>query len=204
MAASGSLPLRQESIAEPLTPPQQKWDDNRLPPRIMGRNVDIVMLLSLAIFIGLLLVNWSELTVLRAIALLVFSYIPSHIIGTIPFWYYRQGPSIASRLRGVIGIYVREMNNLLALMKLWESQSCQEVDDYKNDEDMMTRLRRFLNAMGSPDLTNKIYELKDLSRQLNRVTKRLIWPPLFKVTDLIETWNGFTTPIEDRFSVSEG
>ena len=203
MAASASFPRRQESIAESLTPPQQKMDVNPLLPGIISRNVDIMTLLTLAIFIGSLLVDWSELTVLRAVALLLFSYIPSDIIVTIFFRYYRQEPSIASRLWAVIDIYVREMDNLLALMKLWESRSCQKVDNYRNDEDTMTRLRRFLNAMESLDLTNNIYALKDLSRQLNRVTKRLIRFPLFKATDLIENWNVFRTPYLNKFSVSE-
>ena len=99
--------------------------------------------------------------------------------------YYRQKPGIASRLQAVIDINVREMDNLLALMKLWESRSRQKVDGHSTGEDTMTRLRSFLKAMESLDLTNKIYELEGLSSHLNIVTKRLIRSQVIAAMDLI-------------------
>lgn len=165
-------------------------DDNILSPGILRTNVDIVIPLTLVILIGMLLVDRTEFSspVLRVVGLLFFSYAISHLITTLLLEHYRQKSSIASRLQAVRGIYLREMDNLLTLMMLWESQSCQKVDDYRNDKDTMTRLRRYLNAMESLDLINEVYELKDLSGQLTRVTKRLIRSPLLKAIDLITTW----------------
>lgn len=166
-------------------------DDNILSPGILRTNVDIVIPLTLVILIGMLLVDRTEFSspVLRVVGLLFFSYAISHLITTLLLEHYRQKSSIASRLQAVRGIYLREMDNLLTLMMLWESQSCQKVDNYRNDKDTMTRLRRYLNAMESLDLINEVYELKDLSGQLTRVTKRLIRSPVLKAIDLITTWN---------------
>ena len=181
-------------------------DDNILSPGILRTNVDIVIPLTLVILIGMLLVDRTEFSspVLRVVGLLFFSYAISHLITTLLLEHYRQKPSIASRLQAVRGIYLREMDNLLALMMLWESQSCQKVDDYRNDKDTMTRLRRYLNAMESLDLINEVYELKDLSGQLTRVTKRLIRSPLLKAIDLITTWNVIGPFDLLRVSVSDG
>ena len=121
-----------------------------------------------------------------------------------PNLYYRQKVSIASRLWAVTDMTVREMDNVFVSMKLWESRPCQKMDDYKNDEDTTTRLRSFLNAMESLDLTNKIQKLKGLSRDLNHVTKRLTRSRIAKATDLITTWSVFLIYYSIRVLVSDG
>ena len=181
-------------------------DNNSLSLGILPRDVDIAITSTLFVFIviiGLVEIDKSEFSnpvFWFAVSLSIFSYctiIPLRLS-------YRQKPKIASRIQAVIDIYVREMDNLLALMKLWESRSCQKVDDYRNDEDTMTRLRSFLNAIEFLDLTNKIYELKGLSSHLNLVTKRLIRSPLLKAIDLITTWDIIGNFYLFRFSVSDG
>ena len=145
---------------EPLTTPQQTVDNNTL---LLG---------TLPWIVGALLCSYN-------LSLYIETPLPP---------YYRQEPIIPSRLRAVLDINVREMGKLLALMKLWESRSCRKVDDYRNEKHIMTRLRRFLNAMESLDLTTKIYELKGLSSHLNLVTQGLIRSPLLKAIDRITTW----------------
>ena len=117
---------------------------------------------------------------------------------------YRRKPSIAPRLWAVTNMTVREMDNVLVSMKRWESRPCQKMDDYKNDEDTTTRLRSFLNAMESLDLTNKIHELKGLSRDLNHVTKRLIRSRIAKATNRIATWGVSLVYYLFRGLVSDG
>ena len=121
-----------------------------------------------------------------------------------PKSYYRQNSIIASRLRAVIDTNVREMDNVLASMELWESRSCPKVDGHSNGEDTMTRLGSFLKAMESPDLTDKIYEMKGLSNHLNIVTKRLIRSQLLVAMDLMITRNVFWDLYLYVISVSEG
>ena len=167
-------------------------DDNPLSPGVLPGDVNLRIIkiltiekyvrLSLFLFIVLLLVRKAivdiSVTMMYFCTLLSFRadlYLPDDRLKT----------SIAFRFQVVTDIYVREMDKLLALMKLWESRSCRKVDVYRNYEYTMTRLRRFLNAMGSPDLANKISESKDLSGQLISVTKRLIWYQLFMAIDPI-------------------
>ena len=100
----------------------------------------------------------------------------------------RQKTTIASRLQAVIEKCIAEMDSLLALMKRWESRPCRKVNGCRNDEDTVTRLRSFFNAMESLDLTNMIYELRGLSSHLNFVTKRLTRSRLSKAIELITVW----------------
>ena len=199
MAASASFRRRRrKSVVEPLSSPLQKMDDNPISPGTLPRNIDeidsaVYFLIRCTVPVGLLIcLNllwfdtrrfWSpvflpELFLYRDYTRLAF-------FGETIRPYYRQHPCIASRLQAVIDTNVREMDNLLALMKLWESRSCQKVDGHSTGEDTMTRLGSFLEAMESLDLTNKIYELKGLSSHLNIVTKRLIRSQLLLAVDLI-------------------
>ena len=116
----------------------------------------------------------------------------------------RQEHIIASRLWIIDGICVREMENLLALMKLYESRLYKNVDDHRDVVDVMTRLESFLEAMEFLDLTDKIYKLRGLSDHLNRVTKRLVRSPLLKTLDLIRTWEVGWIFYSYLVSVSEG
>ena len=175
MAASALFLCGRESIVEPLTP--------------LGPALWVTELLFFS-------------------NMIICSVIIIRIITPISYYrqelYYREKPIIPSRLRAVIDINVLEMGNLWALMKLWESRSCQKVDDYRNDEDTMARLRSFLNAMESLDLTIKIDELKRLSRHLNLVTKRLNRSSFHKAIDLITTWDIIRNFHLFLFSVSDG
>ena len=165
-------------------------DDNLLLPGISYRNAEIIILLC---FLVLMAFPWITILILGDVTSLSI-YLPDCI----------QKPTIPSRLGAVIDINSREMGNLLTLMKLWESRSCQKLDHYKIDKDTMTRLRRFLNAMESLDLTNKIYELKGLSSHLNLVTQGLLRSQLLKAIDLIMTWRPFSDYYLHRVLVSEG
>ena len=196
-----------------MIPRQQTMDDNPLSPSILPGKDEIAIPPCLPKFNGLLLAHNSELLIalswaiglelfFKAIYVFSLHYGLRMING--PKSYYRQKPRIASRLRAVLDICTCEMDKVLALMKQWESRPYGKVDDYRNDEDTTMRLRAFLDATESPELTNKIYELKRLSRQLNLVTKALISTEAYKAFDLITTWNIIWKFYLYRFIVSEG
>ena len=205
MAASASFPRRRESIVEPLTPPQQTMDDNPLSPGILPRNVELAIPLTVFFLFVPLAVDstlfWSPKSVIK---MLLLSFAISFSITTLVRLNYRRKPIVASRLWAVTDLYVREMNNLLSIMKLWESQSCEKVDNFGNNENTIARLSSFLNAMESLDLMNKIYELKGLSRHLNLVTKHLIRSPLHNTLELITTWSRIGSFYLLQVLVSEG
>ena len=73
------------------------------------------------------------------------------------------GTKFASRLSAANDLYVREINNLWSIMRLWESQTCEKKDSSGGSKDRMIRLSDFLNAMESPDLMSKLFELRGLS-----------------------------------------
>ena len=185
-----------KSVVESLTSPLQKMEGNPLSSVTLPRYHDEVILvrhfilpaIQLGLLIGIVL-RQSDKTrhwigVYFFAMLLFWPAIPIAFEGAIRLC-YREEPCIASRLQAIIDINVREMNNLLALMKLWESRSFHKVNGYSTGEDTMTRLRSFLKAMESLDLTNKIYELEGLSSHLNIVTKRLIRSQVIAAMDLI-------------------
>lgn len=206
MSTSASFLHRQESIVKLLTPSQQTMDDDSLSSHVSPNPVDLMKLYGIFILLSLVVDDYAGILspVFRVVWALDFSLGLPHLIELVLLVKYGLIPSIASRLRAVNRIHVREMDNLSALMAQWESRSCQKVDNYRNNEDTMTRLRSFLNEMESLDLTDKLYELKDLSSHLNIVTKGLIRSPLFKPLDLITTWRLFVVYYLDRVLVSEG
>lgn len=202
MATSASFSRRRKSVVVPLTPPLQTMDDNPLSARVFPNPVDLIIPL---IVVKLVLADNSGVlgSVFGVAWRLIFLLGIPHQIEILILVKYGEIPSIASRLRAVSGIHVRQMDKLSALVKRWESRSCQKVDNYKNDEDTMTRLRSFLNEMESLALTDKLYELKESSSHLSFVTKGLIRSPFFKPMDLTTTGCLFVVCYLDRVLVSE-
>lgn len=79
----------------------------------------------------------------------------------------RRDKHIAPRLRAVIVVYIAEMNNVLAIMKLWERQTYKEDGNSTKLLTTATRLHKFLTAMDSMDLNRKIHDLKISAEELN-------------------------------------
>ena len=175
-----------------MSPRQHSMDDNPLSPDILPNRITVNCSMipapsDLVLRAGLLLDGNSEVSnsvILQVGLLLTWQFFILSFS-----MYYRQKPSIASRLRAVPDTCTREMDKVLFLMKQWERRSYEKVDDYRNDEDTTMRLRRFLDAIESPELTNKIYDLRRLSRRLNRrlnlVTERLIRSQVIAAMGLI-------------------
>ena len=181
-----------------MTPPQQTMDVNLISPSTFPTYAEVGLLFyfnKIAILLTYFLyIAWLSPFSPRSespdssIAMLLFTWAKCLCARRFILLQCRQKATIASRLQTVIEKYIPEMDNLLTLMKRWESRPCRKVNGCRNDEDTKTRLRSFLDAMESLDLTNKIYELKGLSNDLNLVTKRLIRSRLSKAIDLITVW----------------
>ena len=180
MAASVALLGRRVSNVEPLTAPLQTMDNNVPSPGISERRYELLATCA-AISWYWVTYNWRSSSSPK-IFVLSLLFLPIIIFVHIA---YRQDPGNRFRLLIVINVYVHEMNNMLAIMKLWESQS-REEDDFENLEDTTARLCRFLKATESMDLMSKIVELKGFSGELNSSTQLLLQSSLQRTLDWLQ------------------